>query len=131
MAAVMQERPSTQWENLEPQGLGHDLLTEWAPWYREDREGGHSWHVQERVDRGYHGDPPERVHRVEKIVAKLKLTHHNYYRVIARYYLDQLLPHQIAPNLGITEGWCRSMLLAAGGLVEIRYKELAPQSTLR
>jgi hypothetical protein len=127
----MQERPSTQWENLEPQGLGHDLLTEWAPWYREDREGGHSWHVQERVDRGYHGDPPERVHRVEKIVAKLKLTHHNYYRVIARYYLDQLLPHQIAPNLGITEGWCRSMLLAAGGLVEIRYKELAPQSTLR
>jgi hypothetical protein len=130
MAAVMVER-STQWENLEPQGLGHELLMEWAPWSREDREGGHSWHVKPRVDRGFHGTPPERVYRVERIVARMKIDHHNYYRVIARYYLDQLLPHQIAPNLGITEGWCRSMILAAGGLVEIRYKELAPQSTLR
>jgi len=123
MVAVLQEFPrSTQWGKLEPEGLGHDLLLEWAPWYREDGEGGHSWAVKPRIDRGYHGDPPERVHRVERIVAKIKVEHHAYYRVIARYYLDQLLPHQMAPILGYTEGWTRSMILAACGLVEMRYK---------
>ena len=76
-----------------------------------------------RIDRGFHGIPPERVHRVERIVARIKIDNHRYYSVIARYYLDQLLPHQIAPGLRVTEGWCRSMLLAAGGLVEMRYRE--------
>jgi hypothetical protein len=123
VSAVMAQR-SDEWKLLEPAGVGHELLTEWAPWYREDREGKHSWHVKPRVDRGYHGDPPERVFRVERIVARIKVDHHRYYSVIARYYLDQLLPHQIAPALHITEGWCRSMILASCGLVELRYREV-------
>ena len=112
-----------QWQGLEPQGLGHDLLTEWAPWYRDDREGGHSWHVKPRVDPGFHGTPPERVFKVERIVARIKIDHHRYYSVISRYYLDELLPHQIAPHLGYTEGWVRTMLLAACGLVEMRFRD--------
>ena len=112
----------TQWEGLEPEGLGHDLLTEWAPWMREDGEGKHSWHITERVDRGYHGDPPDRVVRVDKIVARIKLEQPAYYRVIARYYLDDLLPWQMCQTLQATEGWVRTMLLAACGLVELRYK---------
>ena len=122
MAATMvQER--SQWQGLEPQGLGHDLLLEWAPWYREDREGGHSWSVRPRIDKGFHGTPPERVHRVEKIVAKIKIEHRQYYSVIARYYLDELQPWQMVDVLNQTEGWVRTMLLAACGLVELRYSE--------
>ena len=123
MGASRAQAVSAEWRNLEPSGLGHELLSEWCGWYRDDREGRHRWHVTPRVDRGYHGDPPERVFRVERIVARIKIDHHRYYSVIARYYLDQLLPHQIAPKLYITEGWCRSMILAACGLVEIRYRE--------
>ena len=122
MAAVMQQT-SKQWQDLEPQGPGHDLLLEWAPWYREDRESGHSWHVKPRVDRGYHGDPPERIVRVERIVARMKLTHKPYYSVVTRYYLDELQPWQIVATMGNTEGWVRTMLLAACGLVEMRYRD--------
>lgn len=118
----MQQRNSAQWNGLEPRGLGHDLLTEWAPWVREDREGRHSWHVKPRVDRGYHGMPPDRVLKVDKIVARIRLEYPTYYRVIARYYLDELLPWQMADTLKATEGWIRAMLLAACGLVEMRYR---------
>lgn len=123
MAAVMNRLPTAQWIGLEPQGLGHELLLEWAPWVREDREPSASWSVKPRVDHGYHGDPPERVNKVDKIVARIRLEHHHYYRVISRYYLDQLLPHQMAAVLGYTEGWTRSMILAACGLVEMRYRD--------
>lgn len=122
MSAVMVERSKTQWQGLEPQGLGHDLLVEWAPWTREDREGGASWSIKPRVDRGYHGMPPNRVLRVDKIVAGIRIEHPAYYRVIARYYLDELLPWQMAETLNATEGWVRTMLLAACGLVEMRYR---------
>lgn len=123
MAAVMAERFSTQWQGLEPEGMGHDLLCEWAPWVREDRDPASQWAVKPRIDRGYHGDPPDRVNRVDKIVARIRLDHPRYYSVIARYYLDGLLPHQMTGTLGATEGWVRSMILAACGLVEIRYRE--------
>jgi hypothetical protein len=110
-----------QWNGLEPEGLGHDLLTEWAPWQREDGESGASWSVKPRIDRGYHGDPPDRVMVVDKIVARIRMDHHNYYRVISRYYLDELAPWQMVQTLNATEGWVRTMLLAACGLVELRY----------
>lgn len=125
MAAVACEVVSGQWRGLEPQGLGHDLLIEWAPWVREDREGSASWHVRPRVDRGYHGDMPRRVQFTDKIVARIRLEYPPYYRVMARYYLDELAPWQMKQTLQATEGWIRTMLLAACGLVEIRYGELA------
>ena len=110
--------------DLEPEGLGHELLREWAPWAREDAEGGASWAIKPRVERGYHGDPPDRVMLVDKIVARMRAEHHSYYRVIARYYLDGLLPWQMETELRQTPGWIRTMLLAGCGLVELRYKEV-------
>jgi len=121
----------SQWQGLEPSGLGHDLLREWAPWAREDREGGQSWSVKPRVDHGYHGDPPERVMIVDRIVARMRIEHPAYYRVVARYYLDELQPWQMIQTLKQTEGWIRTMLLAACGLVERRYQDVAPSKPLR
>jgi hypothetical protein len=60
---------------------------------------------------------------VDKIVARIRLTQPVYYRVLARYYLDQLAPWQMTAKLRATEGWVRTMLLAACGLVEMRYRE--------
>lgn len=124
MAAALAEI-RTQWGKLEPEGLGHDLLLAWAPWAREDRDPllYPRWAEGPRVDKGYHGDPPDSVNRTDKIVARIRLEHRQYYRVIARYYLDQLLPHQMALTLGYTEGWTRTMILAACGLVEMRYRD--------
>lgn len=115
---------STQWQGFELQGLGHELLLEWSPWARDDREEGHSWHVRPRVDRGFHGTPPDRVMRVDKIVARIRIEHPPYYRVVARYYLDELQPWQMTQVLGQTQGWIRTMLLAACGLVELRYRDV-------
>ena len=123
MAAALVELQRSQWQGLEPQGLGHDLLSEWAPWMREDGEKGKAWHIKPRIDPGYHGDPPNRVNVVDKIVARIRLEHPPYYRVIARYYLDELQPWQMVEVLDHTEGWVRTMLLAACGLVELRYDE--------
>lgn len=112
-----------QWRNLEPSGLGHELLREWAPWVRDDAEGGHSWAVKPRVDRGYHGDPPSRVNRVDKIVARMKLYHRRYYDVVAHYYLGEKTFAQISMDLQVTQGWARTMLLAACGLVEMQFRD--------
>lgn len=68
---------------------------------------------------------------VEKIVAKIRIEHPPYYRVVARYYLDDLLPWQMVNTLGQTESWIRTMLLAACGLVERRYQDVAPSKPLR
>lgn len=131
VAAMHESHLSTQWRGLEPSGLGHDLLVEWAPWVREDNEGGHSWHVKPRVDPGYHGDPPHRVNMTDKIVSRIRMEHRPYYSVISRYYLDQLQPWQMVEMLRQTEGWIRSMLLASCGLVELRFNELESQPARR
>ena len=115
----------TQWGNLEPEGLGHDLLLEWAPWARDDREGGHSWSVKPRVDPGYHGDPPSRVDRVDRIVARIGLEQPRYYNVICHVYLGEKSYGDAARDLHMTQGWLRTMVLASCGLVEIRYRDLA------
>jgi len=122
MAVAASEVRSSQWQTLEPEGLGHELLRVWAPWQREDRDPSLKWTSGPRVVRGYHGDPPDRVNVVDKIVARIRLEHPAYYSVIARYYLDELQPWQMVDTLGHTQGWIRTMLLAACGLVEIRFR---------
>lgn len=82
--------------------------------------------MRPRVAHGYHGDWPESVQLTDRIVAGIRVKHHRYYSVIARYYLDQLQPWQMVKELHQTEGWLRTMLLASCGLVEMRYRELAP-----
>ncbi len=85
---------------LEPSGLGHDLLVEWSPWARDDSEGRHSWHVKPRVDHGYHGDPPENYWLVDKIVAPHRRDRSVYWLVVSRWYLGEKSYAQIALDLG-------------------------------
>lgn len=122
----------SQWQGLEPEGLGHDLLCEWAPWMRDDHEGP-SWgqSVGPRAVKGYHGDPPERVRFVDKIVARMRGEQPPYYRVVKKYYLGDKLFWQIAREEGTTEGWCRTMLIAACGLVEMKWKTVAAHIVIR
>ncbi len=99
-------------EQLAPSGLGHDLLLEWAPWARDDNEGeaGHSWASEERVDRGYHGDPPNNFYIVDKIVAPQRKDKTVFWTVTAMYYLGERSVGQISKILG-SANWSESRVL--------------------
>jgi hypothetical protein len=86
--------------DLEPSGLGHDLLTEWAPWANDDREDRHSWSVKPRIDRGYHGTPPDNYWVTDKILAPHRVDKDIYWRLVARWYLDGKTYDQITRDLG-------------------------------
>ena len=111
-------------EKLHPEGLGHDLLLEWAPWMREDRDGKASWSVKQRLDPSYHGDPPDRVMLVDKIVARHRLENPSYWRVTAAYYLGEKAPWQIAKDMRWPESRVLTNLLSFCGLVEREYRDL-------
>jgi hypothetical protein len=109
---------------LEPNGLGHELLLEWAPWARDDREGGgHSWSVKPRVDPGYHGDPPKNFYIVEKIVAPHQRDKTDYWRAVSRWYLGEASPDWIARQLGWSELRVRSNVIVFCALVEREWRD--------
>lgn len=108
---------------LEPSGLGHDLLLDWAPWVRDDRDDRTSWNVKPRVSKGYQGDMPRNVQIVDKIVARQRLQNHTDWRVVARYYLDQQEVWQVARDLRWAENRVRVRLLAVCGLVEREFRD--------
>lgn len=110
-------------EQLEPSGLGHDLLREWAPWARDDNEGRASWSVKPRVDPAYWGDPPERWYIVNRIVSKLLASNSDFRRVVKRYYLGGYEPWEIARKLGWSEVRVRTVLCVCCGLVEREYRD--------
>src|SRR5690606_38702134 len=83
-------------ELLYPSGLGHDLLCEWALFARDDREeGAASWSVKPRVDRGWHGDPPDRWYVVNRIVSRLLKDHPDYRQVVKPVYLGERAPSEV------------------------------------
>lgn len=88
---------------LQPSGLGHELLLEWAPWSRDDNEGSASWSAKPRVDRGYHGDPPDRWYIVNRIVSMLLHGEPEYRQVVKPYYLGERAAWEIARSVGRTE----------------------------
>lgn len=96
MAAVL----ANENDLLIPQGLGHDLLTTWAPWARDDRDERHSWAVKPRVMRGYWGNPPDEYWIVDKIVAPHRRDGKPHWRLVARWYLGEKSAHQISMELG-------------------------------
>ena len=110
MAAVMRLE-------IRLEGLGHDLLTAWAPWARDDSDDRHSWSVKPRVARGYHGDPPPEFFVVDKIVAPHRRDRSAYWQVVARYYLAEASPHFIARELGWSEQRVMMNLAAFAELV--------------
>lgn len=111
------------------EGLGHELLLEWGRWYRDDREGRASWAAKPRVDPGFYGTPPERARFVDKLIAKHKLKYRDDWRVVARYYLDDLAEWQIALQMRNPDGtkWAegrvRTLLLVVCGMVEREYRD--------
>lgn len=119
MAAVMIEL-----ELLEPSGLGHDLLSEWATFSRDDGDGRASWSVKPRVDHAYHGDPPDRWYVVNRIVSRLLIRESVFRSVVKRYYLAELRPWEIAEITGRSERDVLTILLHVAGLVEREYRDL-------
>ena len=105
----------------EPQGFGHELLTEWGQWFRDDGDGRASWAVKPRVDRGFHGEPPDRVRFVDKVIAHHKISHKAHWSVISRYYLSDLSEWQIAKGMGWDRTRVNTVLLTVCGLVESRW----------
>lgn len=116
MAAVMVEQ-------LEPEGLGHELLEEWGQWMRDDRAGRESWAVKPRIAAGYHGDPPDRVNFVDRLIAVHRLKYRDDWRVIAQFYLDDRRPWEIAGRMRCAEGRVRAVLLHMCGMVEREYRD--------
>lgn len=119
MSAVMVET------DLEPHGLGHELLLEWAPWARDDNEGERkSWAVRPRVDHGYHGDPPDRFFIVDKIVAPHRVQKDSYWKCVSAYYLGERCALEIASGM---PGWSERAVLANiigfGALVEREFRD--------
>jgi len=123
MAAVMNDY------TLEPNGLGHDLLLEWAPWARDDNDDGarHTWssEARENRQRGYHGDPPSNFFIVDKIVAPQRKDRTAFWTVTAMYYLGERSPYQIAKILG--GDWSERRVLlnicGFGALVEREWRD--------
>lgn len=116
MAAVMTEI-------LEPEGLGHDLLTEWAPWVRDDNEGRASWAVKPRIQAGYHGDMPRRLQLVDKIVARHRLENRQHWRVVARFYLGGRAIWEIARELDWSDDRVATTLIVFCSLVEREFRD--------
>jgi len=85
---------------LEPSGLGHDLLLEWAPWAENDRDERHSWAVKPRIDRGYHGTPPDNYWVVDRILAPHHREKSITWRLVVRWYVDKKSYDQITLDLG-------------------------------
>jgi hypothetical protein len=119
MAAVMREI-------LQPEGLGHELLVEWAPWARDDKDGERaSWAVKPRVDPGYHGDPPTNFFIVDKIVAPHRRDKSTHWRTVSAYYLGERPPWEIASLLGPRwdERSVMANIMQFGALVEREWRD--------
>jgi hypothetical protein len=111
-------------ERLEPSGLGHELLIEWAPWARDDNEGGrHSWSVKPRVDPGYHGDPPDNFWVVDKIVAPHRRDRTVYWRCASGYYLGERNVPELAHVLNWSEEHVLLNVIQFGALVEREWRD--------
>src|SRR5690606_25595115 len=105
MVAVMvqrQENPG-KWFGWVPQGRGHVLLEQWAP-YRRDRSrstqpkdaGPMSW--SEPWEKAFDGEP-EWVVLVDRAVAGLVKLDDIYDDLVKRFYLDRQAVWEVAPKI--------------------------------
>jgi hypothetical protein len=96
----MAAMPDFPRDELDPSGLGHDLLVDWAPWARDDSDERHSWAVKPRIDHGHHGTPPDEFWVVDKIVAPHRRDETSYWKAVSRYYLGERSYEEIARDIG-------------------------------
>ncbi len=114
MAAVMVERPSTQWTGLEPEGRGNDLLKLWAP-YRRGGERSRSpvasvgW--TEQLAKAFDAEPFWLV-MVDREIGRLTRINYLYEKLVQRFYLEQMALWQLEDKLGRTPGFIRMSVCA-------------------
>lgn len=108
---------------IAPHGFGHELLTEWAPFARDDNEGRASWGSEERTSPGHHGTPPDRWYVVNRIVSRLLAAEREYKDVVKPYYLGERPAWEIARSLGRTEIGVLATLWHVCSLVEREYSD--------
>lgn len=128
MAAVMVERPSTQWRGLEPDGRGHELLIRWG----QHRRGGErtrspvsSGGWDERLD-PVHEDEPPFVVEIDDILRGLVRAGHGDSVAIAKiFYLEhpKYAVWQVAGKVCRTEGFVRLTLRGVCALVDERVSD--------
>jgi hypothetical protein len=108
----------------EPEGLGHELLIEWAPWARDDKDGERaSWALKPRVDPGYHGDPPKNFFIVEKIVAPHRVQKDDYWRAVSAVYLGEKPEWSICREFGWSRLRLKTNIIVFCGLVEREWRD--------
>jgi hypothetical protein len=113
---------------MELEGLGHELLMEWAPWARDDGDGSrHSWALKPRVDPGYHGDPPKNFFVVDKIVAPHRVKKDTYWKAASAFYLGERGLPEIGRSLGWSEGHVMTTLIVFAALVEREFRDYNDQ----
>jgi hypothetical protein len=115
MAAVMVERPSTQWHGLQPEGRGHDLLMLWAPY----RRGGNNTRSPvasvgwtEQLDKAADEEPHWLV-KIDREIGRLTRINFMYEKLVQRFYLEELALWQLEAKLGRTEGFIRMSVCAS------------------
>jgi hypothetical protein len=114
MAAVMVERPSTQWTDLEPFGRGHDLLTTWAPYRRggnDTRSPVASVGWTEQLDKATDAEPYWLV-MIDREIGRLTRINYIYEKLVQRFYLEQMAMWQLEAKLGRTPGFIRMSVCA-------------------
>lgn len=126
MSAVMVERPSRQWQGLEPEGRGHELMQTWAL-YRRGGERTKSpvasigW--TEQLDKAHDNEPPF-VLSIDRMLAGLfRSGYEDSVDIAKRFYLSNLAVWEIAPKIGRTEGFIRLTLRGICALAEERCPE--------
>lgn len=131
MAAVMIDRPPTQWLDLEPTGRGHELLTFWAPY----RRGGNDtkspvaslgWH--EPLDRAVDEEPRWLV-MVDREIGRLARINYLYEKLVQRFYLEQMALWQLEAKLGRTPAFIRMSLCAVCDSVDRAIPEALTRQT--
>jgi hypothetical protein len=121
---------------LEPGGLGHELLLEWAPWARDERRERESWcaewSARPRIERGYDGDAPPNFWIVDRILAPLKRDKSVYWTVCAHWYLGEESYARITEKLGRDwpEKRIRLNLVCLGELVAREYLDFKQLRTI-
>lgn len=122
----MVERPVRQWQGLEPEGRGHELMQTWAL-YRRGGERTKSpvasigW--TEQLDKAHDNEPPFVV-AIDRMLAGLfRSGYEDTVDIAKRFYLSNLAVWEVAEKTHRTEGFVRLALRGICGLAEERVSE--------
>lgn len=119
-----------QWTDLRLDEETDRRLTVWGQWARGQHirigDSGESGYMRERLPAGADSDEfTEEIEATEKAVARTRNDQREWWRVLARYYMSDLSPYEIAKSLRFTEGYTRLLLMQAVNRVAHHVERLA------